>query len=68
MMVKGGRLYDLLMNTPDIFETASREVYEDIFKKLVKHYNALSESEDVILQSLVLELIYTIVKDSCKEV
>ena len=64
MMVKSGRLYDLLMNTPDIFETANREVYEDIFKKLVKHYNALSESEDVILQSLVLELVYTIVKES----
>ena len=64
MMVKSGKLYDLLMNTPDIFEITNRRAYEEIFKKLVKHYNALSECEDVILQSLVLELLYTIFKDS----
>ncbi|MBR5452017.1 MAG: helix-turn-helix transcriptional regulator [Clostridia bacterium] len=51
-------------NSSGVFAPANREVYEEIFKNLVKHYNALAECEDVILQSLVLELVYTIFKDS----
>lgn len=64
MIVPEGTLYDILMSTPDFFETAKTDIYKKIFVKLVKHYNALADSEEIILQSLLLELIYTINKDS----
>ncbi len=66
MIVHSGTLYDTLMGIPDHFETDKREDYEKIFKRLIRHYNTLSDSEEIILQSLVLELIYTIQKDSVK--
>ena len=68
MILHSGRLYDTLMNTPDYFETGKSETYKEIFRELIKHYNALSDSEDIILQSLVLKLIYTIEKDCHKAV
>lgn len=64
MSVPRGTLYDTLMNTPDFFKTEDFDRYESIFKKLVKAYDALSEKEEILLQSLVLELIYTVTKDS----
>ena len=66
MILHSGRLYDMLMNTPDYFETGKSDVYRDIFSKLIKHYNALSDSEDLMLQSLILELIYTIGQDCAR--
>ena len=64
MIVHSGTLYDSLMSTPDFFETEKGDIYKGIFTKLVKHYNTLAGSEEIILQSLLLELIYTINKDS----
>lgn len=62
MILHSGTLYDTLMQTPDIFETGNTEAYQRIFTKLVKHYNSATDNE-IILQSLVLELIYTISRD-----
>lgn len=56
-------LYNKLMNTSDFLETES-EVYKDIFAEMIKHYNTLAESEEIILQSLLLKLIYLISKES----
>ena len=64
MLVPKGALYDVLMSTPDIFKTEQYERYEEIFTKLIKAYNSLSSKEEILLQSLVLELIYTVSKDS----
>ena len=64
MIIHSGTLYDTLMNTPDFFETEKGNTYKGIFVKLIKHYSALADSEEIILQSLLLELIYTINKDS----
>ena len=69
MIIHEGKLYDLLMNTPDIFETGKQDTYRELFQKITKHYNALADSEEIILQSLVLKLIYTISKEpaaACK--
>ena len=63
MILHDGPLYDTLMNTPDFFETDKCNIYKDIFIKLVKHYSTLADSEQIILQSLLLELIYTINQD-----
>lgn len=67
MSVPKGALHDALMNTPDFFKTEQFERYEGIFKKLIKAYNSLSSKEEILLQSLVLELIYTTSKDSAAE-
>ena len=64
MSVPQGPLRDALTNTPDFFKTEEAERYESIFKKLIKAYDSLSEKEEILLQSLVLELIYTVSKDS----
>lgn len=61
--VEDSGLYDTLMKIPVFFETDKAEVYRDIFEKLFKYYNSFDENEDIILQSLLLELVYVIVKD-----
>lgn len=66
MIIHDGTLYDTLMHLPDFFETDNSEMYKTIFTKLVKHYSALSDREEIRLQSLLLELIYTIHKDATK--
>ena len=68
MIIHSGTVYDTLMNTPDFFETYNSETYKKIFTKLIKHYKTLSDSEELIIQSLILELIYTISKDTTKRI
>ena len=68
MIIHSGSIYDSLMCIPDFFETDIGDIYKSIFQKLMKHYNTLSDSEEIILQSLILELIYTINKDSAKRI
>jgi len=68
IIIHSGALYDILMNVPDFFETGKSETYKKIFTKLIKYYNNLSGSEEIILQSLMLELIYTIKNDSAKRI
>ena len=68
MIIHSGALYDTLMNTPDFFETEKTSVYKEIFTNLIKHYSIPSENHEIILQSLLLELIYTITKDSAKAI
>lgn len=64
MIIHKGELYNILSNTQDFLITDKYKNYEKIFTKLIKHYNSLSKNEEIILQSLILELIYTISKDS----
>lgn len=68
MIIHNGPLYDVLINTPSFFETNKYDAYKRIFEKIIKHYNSLSANEEIILQSLLLELVYTISKDVGKAV
>ena len=63
MILHSDILYDTLMQTPDIFETDNTETYKRIFTKMVKYYNSPADNE-IILQSLVLELIDNIRRDT----
>lgn len=63
MILHSDVLYDTLMQTPDIFETDNAETYKRIFARMVKYYNSPADNE-IILQSLVLELIDTIRRDT----
>lgn len=68
MIIHSGPLYDVLFHTPDFFETNKYDAYKRIFERIIKHYNSLSAKEEIILQSQILELIYTISKDTTKRI
>ena len=44
--------------------TNRREVYEEIFTELIRHHEFLSSTEEIIVQSLLMKLIYCVIKDS----
>jgi AraC-like DNA-binding protein len=62
-ILHGGPLYDLLTNVPDSFEARNIEGYRKLFERLVGHFALLSEKEEILLQSILLELIYSLGKD-----
>lgn len=64
MIIHDEKLYNTLINTPDFFEIENADTYKALFEKLIDHYNKLEDNEAVLLQSLILELIYKISKDS----
>lgn len=64
LILNEGALYDLLMATPDFFKTDRADTYRAIFAKLVRHYNTYGD--EILMQSLMLELIHTIGKDTAK--
>ena len=66
MILHSGPLYDALINIPDFFETEKTGKYMEIFKRLVKHYNTPTQDDEFMLQSLILELVYTINRDTTK--
>lgn len=63
IVVNDKQLFDILNNLPVFFETDKADVYKEIFIKILKHYNSFDSNEEIILQSLLLKLIYTIRKD-----
>lgn len=65
IVLHGDILYDTLLRTPDIFQTDKAEIYQNLFTRLIKYYASPAENE-IILQSLVLELIHTISRDGAK--
>ena len=65
MILHSGPLYDTLTHIPEILETDKSETYKQLFTKLIKYYNSAADNE-IMMQSLVLELIYTISRDSKK--
>ena len=68
MIVYEGPLYDILTETPDFFETEKAEEYREIFKRIRKHYINPAKSEELMLQSLVLELVYKIGKENARRI
>ena len=63
MNISDGSLKDILSGVPTFFETDKTEVYKEIFSNCIRHYSSFDDKEEIILQSLILELIYTISKD-----
>lgn len=65
-IVKDGRLYDNLIDIPNFVKTNKYEQYHKIFKNLCKYCDTAVENDEIILHSLILELIYTLTNDSRK--
>lgn len=64
MTLSQGYLYDTLMHMPDFLITKHPEVYREIFAKLCKYYDTRTRRDEIIQQSLVLELIHTLSRDA----
>lgn len=63
MIAQPGDIYDILTEIPVFFETTKADIYKSLFSVMINHYNAFSQKEDIMIQSKVLELIYTISTD-----
>ena len=66
IIISSGELRDILMNTPNYIKTNKYEKYYEIFKKLCDYYQNAIDFDEIIMQSLILELIHTLVND-CKK-
>ncbi|MBE6635322.1 MAG: helix-turn-helix transcriptional regulator [Ruminococcaceae bacterium] len=62
IIVGEGDLFDLLSSLPDFFETADVKDIKETFTALCESYNNGSSKEEILTQSLLLNLIYTIDK------
>ena len=58
MAVRDEFLFDMLINLPDFIDMEKSDKVREIFKKLVKKYKSFNENDEIIIQSLILELIY----------
>jgi len=68
MIVPDGKLYDILINLPNYIPVERADYYRDKFIKLCNHYDSSFEKDEIILQSIILELIYNLNRDSEKVV
>lgn len=64
MILPDGPLRNALLQTEDFFPITRYETYQKIFTRLIRHYNFLSPTEEILVQSLLLELIYLVIQDS----
>lgn len=69
MILNEGALYDSLIKTPTFLPAVRFSEYLEIFRLLCKHQETETESESnhIMLQSLILRLVYELSKDSKKQ-
>ena len=67
MILKEGALYHALMNTPCYLSISDPEHYRDVFMHLCKYYDSTVENDQIMMNSLILELVHMIHKDSKKQ-
>ena len=67
IILSEGELYDILMNIPSCIATTKYAEYLELFKLLCKYQETEVESNNIILHSLILKLIYMLNKDSKKQ-
>ena len=61
-----GELSDALNELPNFIKTDNYQKYHKIFENLCKYYDTKLETDEIMLQSLILELIYMLIRDSEK--
>lgn len=66
LMMTNGELYDILMDIPNYVKTNKYKKYYEIFDRLCEYYDRAVDSDEIILYSLILELIHTLINDSKK--
>ena len=66
VMVKPGELYDALMDLPNFIKTDKSEKYLALFKRFCKHYGKGTLSDEMICQSITLEIFYYLIADTVR--
>lgn len=66
MILPEGDLADRIFEIPDFIKTDKYQHYLDLYKKMHKYYDASLEKDEIILHSIVLELIHLLIEDSEK--
>ena len=64
MVLESGYLYDTLMQLPSFITTDKPEIYRALFEKLTACYDTRLKQDEILLQSLILELIYRLSQES----
>lgn len=64
LIAEEGYIYDNLIKLPSFLKTDKYENYQRIFERLYNYYTYGIDNDEIILQSLVLELIHNLLKDS----
>lgn len=62
IIVKEGALLDILSSLPDYLDVSDTAEMREIFISIIDHYSRGEQSGDLMLQSLILKLIYTLDK------
>ena len=68
MIVTEGYLYDLLSGLPNFIRPVKYEKYLDLFKTLSGYFETSVDYDEIKIQSIVLEIIYSLVKDNRRTV
>jgi AraC-like DNA-binding protein len=66
IILKDGDLKDLLMRLPTFIQTNQYKKYYEIFEKLCEYYQNVVDLDEIIMQSLILELIHTLANEAQK--
>lgn len=66
MIIPEGKLYNILTNVPNFIPIQKPDCYLEIFRELCKYYDSALETDEIKLQSIVLELICNLHRDSEK--
>lgn len=64
MILTEGALFNALLHIPDFVRTDNKNKYYELFDKISKFSNSGLKEDEIILHSAVLELIYTLRRDS----
>lgn len=56
-------IYDVLTNLPNFIVTEKYEEYKELYMNLCRYSESKTRQEDIIIQSLILQLIYSLCKD-----
>lgn len=67
IIIKEGELYDRMIDMPTFISINDRAPYEAIFKKINAYYDSALEQDMLLLQSKILELIYTLCDHTSKQ-
>ena len=60
MMVGEGQIFDMLSSLPNYIDIENTKDIQEIFKSLCKYFDIGNPEDDILLQSLILRLVYTL--------
>ena len=66
MIVKEGELYDSLLGLPNYINTVNYDRYYVMLKKICKYSETAYKPDEIMLHSLILELLYNLIKEAKK--